>query len=389
MTDVDRSWPLHNLLAFCRGLRRLGFTLGAEDLARISTALSHLDLADVGAVRDGLRSLLAKSPAQTELFDLAFRQWLLELTGRRDPGMATRTFLASLARRREHAPDILWQGRGDQPGDVGALEVPVHGGASRRELLGTRDFSELTADEEEEVARLGIAVRPPWRTGYRWRPHPRGPRPDLPRTLHHALAHGDVIRIERQARRVKADPVMFLVDVSGSMEPYSRMTLRFVSTLARSRIPLELFVFSTRLARATDALSRSSFRRVLADIAALAPDYASGTRIDDALDRLVRDWRPLLAHAPYVILVSDGFDTGDSARLEQALGRLERLARRVLWWNPVYRAGDEPSTRAGRVLARHIAAPVPAHNWFALVAAWSDLTGPPRWTGAAYRNRRL
>ena len=74
-----------------------------------------------------------------------------------------------------------------------------------------------------------------------------------------------------------------LCDISGSMEPYARAYLQFLTCAAGSGPNAEAFVFATRLTRLTRALSSRNPERAIQRAAAAAPDWSSGTRIGDAL----------------------------------------------------------------------------------------------------------
>jgi len=100
----------------------------------------------------------------------------------------------------------------------------------------------------------------------------------------------------------------------------------------------EAFVFATRLTRLTRALRGGQPDLAFARAAAAAPDWSGGTRIGAAL-RTFNDayGRRGLARGAVVVIVSDGWEVGDPALVGREMGRLRRLAHRVVWVNP--RAG--------------------------------------------------
>jgi uncharacterized protein with von Willebrand factor type A (vWA) domain len=56
-----------------------------------------------------------------------------------------------------------------------------------------------------------------------------------------------------------------------------------------------------------------------------------------------------------VIVVSDGYDTGEPARLAQALADLRKRARRVAWLNPLLgQPGFRPESRAMQAAMAHL-----------------------------------
>jgi hypothetical protein len=222
--------------------------------------------------------------------------------------------------------------------------------ASAAERLRGRDFTELTA---VELAQLVLLMRnltlaiPPRRTR-RYRGSRQGNRPDLRRTMRQARRYGgEVIRLSRQARVVRPRRLVVLCDISGSMEPYARALLLLMYVLygaqsragqaqqrgARSRP--ELFSFATRLTRLTPALAASTPDTMLVKAGEAAPDWSGGTRIGAAFKEFNdRYGAPGMARGAVVLIISDGWETGDPELLRLQMARLSRLAYRVVWANP-------------------------------------------------------
>lgn len=363
-----------NLVAFCRGLRALGLPVGLEEERRAVAALAAVRPDRPEDLRSTLMAVLVKSPRERALFLMAFEQWLLLLGGRSEGRISEATWLANVARlRRARMPDIVWRGRGDDA--EGSLATPVRGGSSREEMLQEKDFAALTPDEADELARTAPTLVPPLRPGRRLAPARRPGPWDVERILRRGLAGGELVRLYWRAGRPRPLPVAFLVDVSGSMDPYTRGTLLFLHLLLRLRHPVDVLVFSTRVARVTELLARHEFHRALADIQAAMPGFAGGTRIDQAVETLAgRRPGPRLARQPVLVLVSDGLDTGDPGRLAAAWPALRRRTRAVLWWTPVLAdPAFSPEVATVRWLFEAVDQVHPAYNWRTLTAAYRAL----------------
>ena len=130
--------------------------------------------------------------------------------------------------------------------------------------------------------------------------------------------------------------MVLLCDISGSMEPYARAYLQFLTCAAGSRArTAEAFVFATRLTRVTRALALRNPERAIQNAAAAAPDWSSGTRIGDALKTFNdRHGRRGMARGAVVVILSDGWERGDPALVGREMERLARLAHRIVWVNP-------------------------------------------------------
>jgi uncharacterized protein with von Willebrand factor type A (vWA) domain len=148
------------------------------------------------------------------------------------------------------------------------------------------------------------------------------------------------------------------------MEPYARAYLQFLTSAAGSGPNAEAFVFATRLTRLTRALRASQPDLAISRAAAAAPDWSSGTRIGEALARFNDEHgRRGMARGAGVVIVSDGWETGDPALLARELERLSRLAHRIVWVNPRKAArGFAPSTAGMAAALPFCDAFVAGHN---------------------------
>jgi uncharacterized protein with von Willebrand factor type A (vWA) domain len=162
--------------------------------------------------------------------------------------------------------------------------------------------------------------------------------------------------------------MVLLCDISGSMEPYTRAYLQFLTCAAGSGPNAEAFVFATRLTRLTRALRSRSPERAIQRAAAAAPDWSSGTRIGEALKAFNdRHGRRGMARGAVVVILSDGWERGDPALVAREMERLSRLAHRIVWVNP-RAAASRFSPQAGGMSAAlpHCDALVSGHSLEAL-----------------------
>jgi uncharacterized protein with von Willebrand factor type A (vWA) domain len=287
------------------------------------------------------------------------------------------------------------------PDDEGADAVPaVRRVASMTERLRERDFAQLTPSELAQLAtlmrQLVIAV-PPRRTR-RYRPKKDGARLDMRRTMRQATrTGGEPVRIARRAVRLRQRRLVVLCDISGSMEPYARAILQLMYVAARStgaaggggsgfsgppedatRPRTEVFTFATRLTRLTPFLAAASPETMLAKAGEAAPDWAGGTRIGAAL----RDFNDRygvrgMGRGAVVLIISDGWETGDPALLGAQMARLHRIAYRIVWANPRTQSERYRPEVGGMAAAwPYCDAVVSAHNFEALDDLLAALRAP-------------
>jgi uncharacterized protein len=234
--------------------------------------------------------------------------------------------------------------------------------ASPEELLREKSFARCS---DAELATLGQLMRRlplviPERRSRRRIPARRG-APDLRRTLRHAFRTGGdpVERARRERRRVRR-PLVLLLDVSGSMDAYSRALVMFAHGALRSGRRVEAFCFGTRLTRVTRSLAAPNADEALTQAASEVVDWDGGTRIGESLKTFLDEHgHGGLARGALVLICSDGLEVGDPDVLAEQMARLSRLAYRVVWLNPLQ---EDP---AYEPLARGMKAALPYVDLFA------------------------
>jgi uncharacterized protein with von Willebrand factor type A (vWA) domain len=363
---------VHAVARFAALLRRQSLPISPLQTLETVRALDHLDLGDRQEIYLGLRALFVTRPEERPIFDRCFESfWRTQvepdqlgqaLAGPEIPEDMADAPVDSQGARREK---LALEGWGDAEEDEGGdpLSVPA---ASEQEALAARDFSTFSPDQLDEVLRLTvqIAKRLARRVSRRRRPVRRRGRVDLRRTLRANLTRGEIIELRYRERKHKKVRLVLLCDVSGSMDLYSRFLLQFLFALQNVFGRVETFIFSTRLTRITELLRGRSYRQVLRR---LTDDWSGGTRIGESLAEFNRHWSYLVDRRTIVILLSEGWDTGDPDVLATELLRIKRRAGRVIWLNPLLgNPSYEPLTRgmaAALPLVDHFAA---AHNLAAL-----------------------
>lgn len=221
---------------------------------------------------------------------------------------------------------------------------------SRADRLSEKDFAEFSAAEirEADAVMASLRLNPEWRRSRRRVLSSRGSRPDLRRTVREAMRRGgEPIKLASTAPGERRRRLVLLLDVSGSMEVYSRVMVRFAHSAVMGRGNVEVFTFGTRLTRITRQLRTHDIDQAIAAAASEVADWSGGTRLGDSIERFNQEWGVRgMARGATVVVLSDGWDRGEPATMERAMQRLSRVAHRVMWVNPL-KAGDgyEPTAR--------------------------------------------
>lgn len=339
-----------NLLQLSRLLRRAGIPVDAERARLLLRGLAEIDLAREGDVRAACRAMLVTHPADRARFDEAFDLFWALLRG-------SRVVLPREGHAR--AKNDAWAVSSDAPGALSGRETTTRTlrvVASPAEVLRLRDFSAMTADERNAAARFleDLDWSPGLRPSRRFSPVTRGTTLDTRATLRRSLARfGEPIELIRRGPRRKRRPLVLLLDVSGSMEVYTRLLLHMTHSLTRSWGRVEVFTFGTRLTRVTRQLRHRRPDVALARVGRSVTDWSGGTRIGDALREFNRRWsRRVLGRGAVALLVTDGWERGDPTMLAAEARSLQRAAYRLVWLNPLAgTAGYRPEAAGARALA--------------------------------------
>ena len=371
--DARQGKLLGNVSGFARALRRAGLPVDASRIALAASAMQAVGLRRRDDLQAALEAVLVSHERDRgvfrELFDTFFRdpavaskllaQMLPSAEGKADPPRQRPRVREALAAPRS--------ARDQRPQPEQAVEFDACMSASARRQLRHADFNALGASEYRLLERLAreIPLPLPRLPSRRVRSGVRGVRADWPRVLHQAArCGGECMELPRLQRRREAPPLLVLVDVSGSMERYTRLLLAFLHAATRGLRRRDVFAVGTSLTDLTPAFALPDSDDMLAAASAAVSDFAGGTRLGECLATLRHQHaRRLVGRRSLVLLISDGLDTGEPLQLQQELAWLRRRSRRVLWLNPLLRfAAYEPSARGAAALHAGCDAMLAVHN---------------------------
>jgi uncharacterized protein with von Willebrand factor type A (vWA) domain len=321
-------------VGFARVLRAAGLDVPVGNTVVFARALVAVGVADRDLVYWAGQATLVRRPEDIATYDRAFAAWW-ERTVELSFAFPEPAFELSLAFDADG--DDTDDGSGDDdPDDAPTVSVRY----SPREVLRHRDFASYTPDEFAEARRLMADLRlsGAMRRSRRLRPSRRrtGP-PDLRRTVRRALrAGGEPIDRAFVEPGERPRRLVLLCDVSGSMEAYSRALLRFLHAAVVGRTRVEAFALGTRLTRITRDLTTRDPDAAISAAAHRVADWSGGTRLGDGLRQFNDEWGVRgMARGAVVVILSDGWDRGDPEVLAEQMARLHRVARRVIWVNPL------------------------------------------------------
>lgn len=317
-------------------------------------------------------------------FDAAFTAFFGTLGDHDAMRALVQTVNAPPRRRPPDAPkrESLPPPPSERPAEPDAAErAPVQWiAASIEERVAERAFAELDDEERAVMLRLITRVRiaAEHRRSRRRRPHLDGDRFDFRGTLRAAArTGGELVRRRATRRRERLRPLVFLLDISGSMSPFARALVQYARVNAVARPAVRAFVFATQLTDLTPLLRRASDERLMAAIAANVRDFGGGTRIGAALRRFNDRYAQRgAARGGTVVILSDGWERDDPELVRSEMERLRRLTRRIVWVNPHKRhPAYEPLAKGMAAALPYLDAFVSGHNLRTLDAVADAIDG--------------
>jgi uncharacterized protein with von Willebrand factor type A (vWA) domain len=371
------------LAAFLRTLRDNGFPVGLAEGQDAAALMTEGYAAKPGLLRSAFKHLFSARKSDWEKFDGLFDAfWLGKRVRSRSiaVGSAKAANNPSLKSLQDAgARQTASQSATDQipsPDDApeGCSGEGRMEGASRADNLAEIDFRKLADPDQIEqahtaAAQLAKAMRT--RLTRRDLARRRGTRLDLRRTIHSNISHGGVpIDLVRRRRKPKPLRLVILLDASGSMSLYTGVFLRFIHGVLDEFREAEAFLFHTRLAHVSGAMKERDAARALDRLSLLAQGAGGGTKIGESLKTFNRWHAARVIHSRTVVMiVSDGYETGDAKLLGREMAALGKRCRRIVWLNPMMAwEGYAPEAAGIKAALPHVDLYAPANTLLSLTA---------------------
>ena len=380
-SDANRIGPAtrRRLAGFARTLRDNGFKVGLAETRDALAILASPAAARPSSLQSALRALFCATHSDWEKFDEIFEAFWRGRDMRSAHALSgVNTAKAKARSHRRSAAD------GRSLGPAGSRAA-----RRRRRIRRTRPPRRRLARRKSRHDRpaphhrsgrhrarrtrlpRGSRARMRARLVRREQVRRRGRRLDLRRTIHRNVSHGGTpIDLAWRRRKIKPLRLVMLLDASGSMELYTAFFVRFLHGVVDAFREAEAFVFHTRLAHVSPSLRDRDVTRAVDKLALMAQGIGGGTRIGESLATFNR-WhaRRVINSRTAVMIVSDGYDTGEPERLGAEMRRLRRRCRRIVWLNPLIGWRDySPQARGMQAALPYVDLFAPAHNLESLAA---------------------
>lgn len=329
------------LLEFCCLMRASGIQVTAGRIIDIFRSLQAIDVFQRDDFYTALEANVVSRAGDRELFRQLFLQFWSGPTWMMPPDPcvpvgedACVPLPPALEQAKMHIGN--WDFRHDNGSAEPQQTVALY---SPQEVLTRKDFGKMVGQELLRVQRLitAMAHELATRMSRRKKAGAKARMIDPGRTMRRSLRYGgEVMELVRRGPKLGKTKMVILCDVSGSMDIYSTFLIQFLYGLQNGLRGIETIVFSTRLTRITPLLRRRNIDAALQLIAKTVQDWSGGTKIGACLHEFNMTMAAnMVTSKTLVIIISDGWDTGDTVVLDRAMAQLRRTALRVIWLNPL------------------------------------------------------
>lgn len=351
-----------NIVQFARYLRQYGFTVGMEEETLILQSLQQFDFTSQESFFLLLKMIICRSKTNLDDFDNLFRQYWERLDKALDAKRKEDT-----KKKKPPTPQAQFAALNAWLKGNRTKETEETASYSVKESLSQKDFSAVPDNEVAELMKCirSLSRRLAAKANRRYELSNKVDLPDLRQTLRKNLRRGGEL-IDLMHRRPKRNRVklLMLCDVSKSMELYAEFLLQFLYAFQQVYLRMETFIFSTSLQRITPLLKQQYFQEALELLSANNEGWNSGTRIGESLNTFVNGYsHRLIDPKTIVIILSDGWDTGNIDLLKQSMHHIHTRAKKLIWLNPLAGyAGYRPEVAGMKAAMPYIDVFAPVYN---------------------------
>ena len=379
---VRKKSILQNILLFCRVLKLLKIHVTMGRVLDLFRSLGYINIANKEDFYLTLRANLISYREEIPIFDQAF-QFFWEFTDEtqssqkrgEEENSDDNNFCEDLEEKikKELFLEEWSEENPDEESDKEEISEysPV-------EILSTKDFSCITDEEIPKIKEVIVQIVSKLATkkSRRRKLAPKGDEFSLRHTLRRNLRYGgEIFELAKRKRKIKKVKLIALADISGSMDYYSKFFIQFIYGLQNRLSGVETFVFSTQLTRITDRLKRRELDEALKEISKYVLHWSGGTKIGSCLQTFNKEFAPtVLSKKSVVMIISDGWDRGDTDLLACEIKKLKENCHKIIWLNPLLGSPNyQPLCKGIQAALPHLSHFLPLHNLNSLIALGKTL----------------
>ncbi|MFT6809111.1 MAG: hypothetical protein ACJA01_002343 [Saprospiraceae bacterium] len=364
-----------HIIMLCRYLRTKGFTMTCSEETDVMMALSVLPPVTKERFVETLRAVLCKNQYQFEIFSELYKEFLFEIEKANNSKIKKLPDQDHKAKKTKKPSLEVLKSWLYNNGVKAETEIASF---SNIEVLAKKDFSEMDQEEIDFILRTLESLRKKIlrRTSRIYKMSRKRHAIDMRATMRQNFRKGtDISEVIYSTPKEKKLKLVLLCDVSKSMDLYSRFFVQMIYAFQTSYDKIETFIFSTALHQVSSLLDNNEFNKAYELISDSVPQWSGGTKIGACFEDFNNRFSyRMLDRKTVVMILSDGWDTGDPTLMESSMKHIHKSARRVLWLNPLAgHAAFEPETVGMQAALPYISQLHSAHNLESLRRAIKSL----------------
>ena len=350
-----------NIIGFCRYLRNQGFFIGPQEEKEALESITLISSFNQANFIQVLRAILAKNLSQLNSFENHFNQYWIELK------KASDSQIKKGKEQTSQAPDEKFKSlknwlHGNKPSDdeITTSTFSLMVSKSKQDF---NNYSDYDIDEISKILKVW-AKRFAKHNQKRFKKSKKTQQLDFPKTFRYSLRNGfELINLKFRKQLIQKNKLVVLCDVSKSMDLYSQFLVQFVFAMQNSFKSIETFVFSTHLFRVTNQLRNIPYREALKELSLNVDEWSGGTRIGESLSTFLSEYNYLIDKKTLVIVVSDGWDVGNTELLIKSMKKIKNKTGKTIWLNPLAGSPDfKPEVKGMEASLPFVDVLHPCHN---------------------------
>ena len=369
----DKNKLLENFLRFIRLLRKSGVKIGSQSSIDALNSIKTLNIGNRNEFYWALHSNLINKKEDTEIFDQCFYLFwqnpkiLQQMFNLLLPQIGTQKAPASNKKQLKRISDNFQKKNKNIENDKkDEIVFDAQMSWSNKSALNSKDFEMMSLDEihqaEKEIKK--ILIRTKTQISRRWERKEKSSKIYTKYTIKKSVRNNGIIQLAFKEKIKKFKPLVILIDISGSMESYSRVMLFLSHILIQEFKNVEIFTFGTKLTRITQFLKNKDVDLSLDKVGKSVNDWAAGTKITSSIKDFNLNWsRRILTQNQKLLLITDGLEREDKKNLDFEFERLSLFSQNIIWLNPLLRYKKfEPKVESIKTILKYVDKHVPIHN---------------------------
>ena len=346
-----RSSKTSRLLDFNHHMFAHGFNTSFDQATQSLEGLQHIDLSKIQEWKNALKSIYCYNFETFEKFDELFDSfWTNEgrkkttvqrqNNNKNNKTINTRSILAPPEQGtldNDSTNKSMTNNENDMEVSSNAVSKITASFIENKKKTDLKELIDTDLQKRIHSAVLKIAKSIKHKRSRRLLADRKGAKLDLRKIVSKSLAYeGYPIKLYKKSKPKKPMRIVSILDISGSMKVYSQIFLTFVKGLVGVDQSADVYLFHTRLMRVTEYLKENDTLNAVNRISLLTEGFSGGTKIGKSLKEFNNIYSKKNVNGrTVVIIISDGYDTGNPKIVSQELEKLKKRNCKIIWLNPL------------------------------------------------------